>query len=156
MKKLLILLLSVAALAVRLPAQPAADRFAGLKAKIESLLNPRLEPAPLPDTPANPFQFIVTGLPANLPDTVAAQPMPTTLSDEQILAYAVARLRISGLVERGGVTHLLINSASYKEADLVPLRTSGDTVYYIRLVRIADGMVTFGYNNHALTVKLPN
>ena len=82
--------------------------------------------------------------------------MPTTLDDEQILAFAVARLRISGLVERSGVTHLLINSASYKESDLIPLRASGDTVYYIRLVRIADGTVTFGYNDHALTVKLPN
>lgn len=156
MKNLLLLLLFVSALAVRLPAQPAADRFAGLKAKIETLLNPRLNPAPLSDKPANPFQFIVTGLPVDIPDTVATQPMPTTLSDEQILAYAVARLRISGLVERGGVTHLLINSASYKEADLIPLRAGGDTVYYIRLVRIADGAVTFGYNDHALTIKLPN
>ena len=156
MKNLLFLLLFVSVLAVRLPAQPAAARIAGLKTKIETLLRPRLDPAPLPDKPANPFQFIVTGLPVDIPDTIATQPMPTTLSDEQILAYAVARLRISGLVQRGGVTHLLINSASYKEADLVPLRASGDTVYYIRLVRIADGEVTFGYNDHALTVKLPN
>lgn len=154
MKNPLLLLLCLAALAVRLPAQPAADRFAGLKAKIDILLSPRLEPAPLPDKPANPFQFIVTGLP--LPETIVTQPMPTTLDDEQILAFAVARLRISGLVERSGVTHLLINSASYKESDLIPLRASGDTVYYIRLVRIADGTVTFGYNDHALTVKLPN
>jgi hypothetical protein len=154
MKHTLILLLCVTALTARLPAQPAADRFAGLKGKIEILLNPRLDPAPLPDKPANPFQFIVTGLPADIPS--ATIPIPTTLDDQQILAYAVARLRISGLVERGGVTHLLINSASYKEADLVPLRVGGDTVYYIRIVRIADGMVTFGYNDFALVVKLPN
>lgn len=153
MKNLLILLLFVSALAVRLPAQPGADRFAGLKTKIDALLNLRLNPAPLPDKPANPFQFIVTGLPV---ETIITQPIPTTLDDEQILAYAVARLRISGLVERGGITHLLINSTSYKEADLVPLRASGDTVYYIRLVRIADGEVTFGYNDFTLTVKLPN
>ena len=156
MKHLLFLLLVISALAGRLPAQPGADRFAGLKGKIDTLLSPRLDPAPLPDKPANPFQFILTGLPVDIPDTIATQPMPTTLSDEQILAYAVARLRISGLVERSGVTHLLINSASYKEADLIPLRASGDTVYYIRLVRIANGEVTFGYNDHALTVKLPN
>lgn len=157
MKNLLILLLCVTALAARLSAQPGADRFAGLKARIDTLLNPRLTPAPLPDKPANPFQFIVTGLPLDTPpETVITQPMPTTLDDEQILAYAVARLRISGLVERGGVTHLLINSASYKEADLIPLRAGGDTIYYIRLVRIANGAVTFGYNDFALTVKLPN
>jgi hypothetical protein len=157
MKNILILLLFVTALGVRLPAQPGTDRFAGLKAKIEALLNPRLNPAPLPDKPANPFQFIVPGLPLDTPpETLITQPIPATLDDEQILAYAVARLRISGLVERGGITHLLINSASYKEADLVPLRVSGDTVYYIRLVRIADGEVTFGYNDYTLTIKLPN
>lgn len=157
MKNLLLFLLFLAALAVRLPAQPGADRFGGLKAKIDILLNPRLNPDTLPEKPANPFQFVVTGLPLDTPpETVAMQPIPTTLDDEQILAYAVARLRISGLVERGGVTHLLINSASYKESDLIPLRAGGDTVYYIRLVRIADGGVTFGYNDHTLTVKLPN
>lgn len=157
MKHILILLLFVSALAARLPAQPATDRFAGLKTKIEALLSPRLNPAPLPDKPANPFQFIVAGVPIETPpETINTQPIPTTLDDEQILAYAVARLRISGLVQRGGVTHLLINSASYKEADLVPLRASGDTVYYIRVVRIADGEVTFGYNDFTLTVKLPN
>lgn len=157
MKNIIVLLLFVSVAAVRLPAQPGADRFAGLKAKIEALLSPRLNPAPLPEKPANPFQFIVTGLPIETPpETTTTQPIPTTLDDEQILAYAVTRLRISGLVQRGGVTHLLINSASYKEADLVPLRASGDTVYYIRLVRISDGEVTFGYNDFTLTVKLPN
>ena len=57
MKNPLLLLLCLAALAVRLPAQPAADRFAGLKAKIDILLSPRLEPAPLPDKPARTSQF---------------------------------------------------------------------------------------------------
>ncbi len=138
--------------------QAGADRFGDLKAKIASLLTPRLHPTALPEKPANPFTMLVSAVPvlATTEIPVEPVPIPTTLDDDQILAYAVARLRISGLVQRGGVTHLLINSASYKEADLVPLRTGGDTVYYIRLVRIGDTEVTFGYNQSTLTVKLPN
>lgn len=154
MKNVFTILFCLVALVIQLPAQAAADRFGGLKAKIDILLSPRLDPAPLPDKPANPFQFTATG---DIPrEIIATQPIPTALNDEQILAHAVARFRISGVVQRSGVTHLLINSASYKEADLVPLRTGGDTVYYIRLVRITDGDVTFGYNDHVITVRLPN
>lgn len=158
MKRILLLSLLLLTLAPRLAAQPSADRFSDLKAKIEALLNGRLNPAPLPDKPANPFVSTQPGLPvAVTPEApVETQPIPTTLDDDQILAYAVARLRISGLVQRGGVTHLLINSASYKESDLVPLRASGDTVYYIRIVLIGETEVTFGYNQSTLTVKLPN
>lgn len=158
MKKILLLSLLPFALAAQLPAQGGADRFGDLKAKIEALLSPRLNPSALPEKPANPFVSTLPGLPvAVTPEApIETQPIPTTLDDDQILAYAVARLRISGLVQRGGVTHLLINSASYKEADLVPLRASGDTVYYIRIVHIASTEVTFGYNQSTLTVKLPN
>ncbi len=156
--KRIILTLSLLTLAPHLPAQGGTDRFGDLKAKIEALLAPRLNPPALPDRPANPFVSTLPGLAvAPNPETpIETQPIPTTLDDDQILAYAVARLRISGLVHRGGVTHLLINASSYKESDLVPLRASGDTVYYIRVVRIGDTEVTFGYNQSSLSVKLPN
>ncbi|MDQ5977684.1 MAG: hypothetical protein QG602_656 [Verrucomicrobiota bacterium] len=158
MKNFFPLLLCALLLPVVGPAQPGADRFGDLKAKIEALLNARLQPAPLPEKPANPFVSLLPSLPvAVTPETpLETTPIPTTLDDDQVLTYAVSRLRISGLVQRAGVTHLLINSASYREADLIPLRASGDTVYYIRLVRIADTEVTFGYNQSSLTVKLPN
>lgn len=157
MKRILLTLLLLA-LAPHLPAQGGSDRFADLKAKIEALLAPRLNPPALPDKPANPFVSNLPGPPvAPAAETpIETQPIPATLDDDQILAYAVARLRISGLVQRGGVTHLLINSSSYKESDLVPLRATGDTVYYIRVLRIGDTEVTFGYNQSSLSVKLPN
>lgn len=158
MKKILPLVLCALMLPVVGPAQPGADRFGDLKTKIEALLNARLQPAPLPEKPANPFVSLLPALPVPLtPEApVETTPIPATLDDDQVLAYAVVRLRISGLVQRAGVTHLLINSASYREADLIPLRAAGDTVYYIRLVRISETEVTFGYNQSSLTVKLPN
>ncbi len=150
--------LSLIALPLHSQAQAQADRFGDLKAKISTLLTPRLQPTPLPEKPANPFTVILSAAPVSVTTEIPIEPVPipTTLDDDQVLTFAVARLRISGLVQRGGVTHLLINSASYKEADLVPLRAGGDTVYYIRLVRIGDTEVTFGYNQSTLTVKLPN
>jgi hypothetical protein len=143
-----------------LPAQGPGDRFGGLKAKIEALLTPRLKPEPLPDKPANPFQFTLPGIPTvtlNSSEPKPAQPVPSILSDDdQILAYGVARLRITGTVLRGGVSHLLINSTTYKESDLIPVRATGDTVYYIRVVKIAENEVTFGYNAATLAIPLPN
>ena len=65
--------------------QQPADRFGGTKAKIEALLQPRLKPEPLPDKPANPFQFTVTGSIAVVPtDPVPTQPVvPNVLSDDE-------------------------------------------------------------------------
>jgi hypothetical protein len=150
--------LALFALPLRSLGQGNADRFGDLKAKIATLLSPRLQPTALPEKPTNPFTVLMSAAPVSVTTEIPVEPVPipTTLDDDQILAFAVARLRISGLVQRGGVTHLLINSASYKEADLVPLRAGGDTVYYIRLVLIGDSEVTFGYNQSTLTVKLPN
>jgi hypothetical protein len=145
-------------LAVSLPGQPGNDRFGGTKAKIEALLNPRLKPEPLPDKPANPFQFTLPGSVIAAPiDPGPTQPVPSTLSDDdQILAFSVARLRITGLVLRNGIAHLLINSATYKESDLVPVRAGGDLVYYIRIARITESRVTFVDNDASMVVPLPN
>lgn len=161
MKKFATIILFALVLTGLLPAQGPSDRFGSLKAKIEALLDPRLKPDPLPANPANPFQFTPPGstvvvMPGPVNPT-PVEPEPNTLTDdEQILAYAVTRLRITGLVQRSGISHLLINSVTYKEADLIPVRGTGDTMYYIRVVRIADHEVTFGYNAVALVVPLPN
>jgi hypothetical protein len=135
--------------------QSGSNRFADLKSKIDALLKDRQNPTPLPERPANPF--VLKQATVTVPDApVETQPIPTTLDDDQILAFAVQRMRITGLVLRNGVAHLLINSASYREADLVPIRGSGDTVHYIRVVKITETEVTFGYNKGAMTIKLPN
>jgi hypothetical protein len=158
MKPLAALLLLALTLTVPLPGQPGNDRFGGTKAKIEALLSPRLKPEPLPEKPANPFHFTQAGSVIVAPtDPVPTQPVPSTLSDDdQILAFSVARLRITGLVLRNGIAHLLINSSTYKESDLVPVRTGSDIVYYIRIVRITENEVTFGYNATSVVVPLPN
>ena len=160
MKKPVAIILLALFLPALLSAQGPDTRFGSLRAKIEALLNPRLKPEPLPAKPANPFQFTLPGtvvLPTGPIDSGPTRPLPTALTDDdQILAYGVARLRITGQVLRGGVSHLLINSVTYKESDLIPVHAAGDTVYYIRIVRIGDGEVTFGYNSASLIVPLAN
>ncbi|HEX2862537.1 MAG TPA: hypothetical protein VHN79_12900 [Lacunisphaera sp.] len=156
MKSPVILSLLVFAGASLLSAQQPADRFSTTRAHIDALLNHRLKPSPLSDKPANPFQFAPTR-PVGPAIPIPSQPEASILAgDDQILAYGVSRLRITGLVLRNGISHLLINSITYKEGDLIPVRAAGDTVYYIRVVRIADRDVTFSYNEAAMVVPLPN
>ena len=146
--------------------EAAPDRFERTKARIESLLSQRLKPDALPANPANPFLFtgtsalfaVTTGGPAG-PATPAANPLPesavnTVMNDEQILAFCISRIRIGGQVMRGGRAHLLINSATYKEGDLIPVRANAETVYYVKVVSIVPGEVVFGYNDVFVTVQL--
>ena len=106
----------------------APDRFERTKAHVETLLSHRLKP-----------------------DTLPAKPVMT---DEQILAFCVTRIRIGGQVMRGERAHLLINSATYKEGDLIPVRANTETVYYVKIVRISVGEVVFGYNDVFVTLPL--
>jgi hypothetical protein len=139
-------------------AQHPADRFQTTRTRIEALLNQRLKPSSLPEKPANPFDFTQPGTQVLVP----GDPIPTQIvsniprTDDEILAYAVARLRITGLVLRGGVSHVLINSTTYRDGDLIPVSGSGETVYYIRLKRISDRKVVFEYNDASAEVVLPN
>jgi hypothetical protein len=116
-----------------------------------------LKPTELPAKPANPFYFTGGALALTPAGPVApAIPEPAVnavMDDEQILAFCVSRLRIGGQVQRGGRAHLLINSATYKESDLIPVRANAETVYYVKIVRITTGEVVFGYND--ATVALP-
>ncbi len=152
-------------LASLLPAlQAAADRFDRTKAHLDALLNHRLKPEALPAKPANPFLFtggsggtaILTPVERGGPVApVIPEPTANSLSDDdQILAFCVSKLRIGGQVQRGGRAHLLINSATYKEADLIPVRANAETVYYVKIVRIAPGEVVFGYNDVVVTLPL--
>ncbi len=134
------------------------DRFDRTKAHIEALLNPRLKPEALPAKPANPFYF-TGGTQSVVPTRPVTPTVPeptanSVMDDDQILAYCVSRLRIGGQVQRGGRALLLINSATYKEADLIPVRANAETVYYVKIVRIAPGEVIFGYNDVVVTLPL--
>ncbi len=139
------------------------DRFDRTKARIAALLNHRLKPDDLPAKPANPFLFTggsggtLTLTPERGGPPVSVTPEPivnTVMDDDQILAFCVSRLRIGGQVQRGGRAHLLINSTTYKEDDLIPVRGGTDIVYYVKVVRIAPSGVVFGYNDAVLTLPL--
>jgi hypothetical protein len=140
-----------------LSAQQPGDRFTTTRTKIESLLNQRLKATALPESPANPFQFTAPGSALLAPiDPNPNQPESDLLTtDDQILAFSVARLRVSGLVWRNNVFHVLINANTYKEGDLIPVRGAGEAVYYIRLMRISERDVTFRYNDTSVSVLLP-
>jgi len=139
------------------------DRFERTKARIDNLINHRLKPDALPAKPANPFLFTGTGAlfavagsgPANPPPVATPEPTAaTSMDDAQILAFCVSKIRIGGQVMRGERAHLLINSATYKEGDLIPVRANSETVYYVKIVRIAPGEVVFGYNDVFVTLPL--
>jgi len=147
----------------------APDRFERTKARIDALLNQRLKPDALPAKPANPFLFTGAGalfaVTSSGPAVPAGPAKPTVsttpdtvpnavMTDEQILAFCVTRIRIGGQVLRGERTHLLINSATYKDGDLIPVRANAETVYYVKIVRIAPGEVVFGYNEVFVTLPL--
>jgi hypothetical protein len=160
------ILLSFCLLSSVLCLEAAPDRFDRTKARIDALLNPRLKPDALPAKPANPFLFTGTGalfavasggptVPAKAPVAVTPDtPTNTVMTDDQILAFCVSRIRIGGQVMRGERTHLLINSATYKDGDLIPVRANAETVYYVKIVRIAPGEVVFGYNDVFVTLPL--
>lgn len=143
-------------------ATAAPDRFERTKARIDALLDRHQKAEALPAKPANPFYFLPPGatLPADpgsakpVAPTEEQRPVAALADDDQILAYCVARLRVSGQVQRGGVAHLMINSNTYREGDLIPVRGTGETVYYVKVVRVAANEVVFGYNDSVLTIPL--
>jgi hypothetical protein len=134
------------------------DRIEATLEQLNQLLDRHRKAEPLPAKPANPFAFgaiSAPALPAN-PTTPITTPIATSAlsGDEQILAYCIARLRISGQVQRAGVRHVMINTATYREGDLVPVAGAGDTVYYVRVVRVEPGVVEFAYNEATVTVPI--
>ncbi len=142
------------------PVLAAPDRFERTKAHIDALLDRRLKAVPLAAKPANPFLFALAGAVAPVgpvtPDTppVIGPTAAVLADDDQILAYCVARLRITGQVLRGDVSLLMINANTYRVGDLVPVRGGGDTVYYVKVVRIEPNEVVFSYNDAVLTIAL--
>lgn len=132
---------------------PSSDRFDRTKQRVDALLQQRRTPDVLPAKLANPFSYIVPGIVSPIP--VVTNPLPTSSKfgdDTQILAYCVSRFRLGGEVLLGGTLHLQINSATYKEGDLIPVPGNGDTVYYIKVVKINRADIVFGYNDAVLTL----
>lgn len=153
---LLALGLAVASAAAGKPAKSGsgssktAPNFQRTKSRIDALLNPRLKPEPLPEIVPNPFQL------AELPAANTGDPKPVdkapVSSDEEMLLYYGASLKISGVVRINDQTHLVINQAPYKVGDLVNLKTKDGNVK-LRVLGISPGELTLGLNDAVQIVK---
>lgn len=143
------------ALLALVPVHAAApERAAQTRARIEALIGRRVNPQPLPEALPNPFQ---TG--SDRPGGGPAQPagpagpgVPVE-DDLSILARYAATLRISGVVEIGGRSQLVINGTPFKEGDLVKvLRT--EPPEYLKLIGISRNEITLGFRAAVLILPL--
>lgn len=167
------LLLLTAALVLSASAQPAvpskaeaatalamkriADRYALTKARITSLLEPRMNPVPLPATLPNPF-FLPSDLPPadDGPGSEADNTILPTGPDESdagTLAKFAANLKVSGLTILNGVSHLTLNQTLCKVGDIIPLESKGRTVY-IQILEITPTELTLGLNEEKQRIRL--
>jgi len=150
-------LLLAAAVASGAPASArakSADQFARTKAHIEALLKHRLNPEPLPANLPNPFQApggtAVVDAPRSGPP--GNDPPPPVNSDSETLVRLAAALKITGRVKLNDQVHLIINQATYKEGDRIPIYGKSD-VTYLQVIRIAPGELTLGLNEAMETVR---
>lgn len=168
-----LLLAAAPAVAASAPAGPAlkkaVDRFDRTKARIDALLRNRLQPEPLPASLPNPFLLTeafslteVSRTPGDPPDHGAEPAGPETKtpveaappgSDAELLAFYATTLKISGTVQVNGRLQLVINQSSYKEGDLILLHKKDATIY-LKVVRIAPGELTLGYNGVEQVLKI--
>ena len=130
---------------------PFAPRFKQVRERIDALFGHRNETPPAPDLRTNPFR--VPGAPvATLPRHDEAPKAPDVASDLSLLQQSAATLRVSGVFEIGGRSHLVINARPYKEGDVVQTQVQGEAVY-LRVREIAKRSVTLELNDAELTLK---
>jgi hypothetical protein len=130
-------------------AQPSAEWIKRTKERIETLLGPKHDATPIPAVLANPFLP-----PGKTPEPAHQSDHPVALvSDAENLNRLAATLKINGVVQIGGVPQVIINQLSYKEGDLVAVR-SGDQATYLRVVRITANTFTLELNKVEKTIRL--
>ena len=165
-----LLLSALMAPAAPTPGVPApkktTDRFERTKEHIDALLKNRLKPEPLPANLPNPFFLteVASRPPGGAPDHAAEPaghetPVPADAappgSDAEFLAFYAATLKISGTVLLNGRPQLVINQSSYKEGDIIVLHNK-ETNIYLKILHIAPGELTLGYNGGEQTLKFKN
>ena len=134
-----------------------SDRYALTKTRIAALLDQRVHPTPLPNSPPNPFYRPSAlppsdNVPANPVDGATAPAAPD-ISDADTLAKFIAGIKIGGVVEVGNQSRLSINSTLCKAGDVIPAGTKDHPVY-ISVVRITPDEVTLGLNQAEQTVRV--
>lgn len=135
-------------------ASPDAPKPGRTKQRIDLLLGRRLHPQALPIELPNPFTAASGGLalPAETkkPDEPAAAGRPPT--NGEILARTVATLKIGGVIRLKDQTQIIINELPRREGEFFFVEAGGGTIY-LRVVRIAPGQVTIGYQDAEQTLK---
>ena len=134
---------------------PFAPRFKQVRDRIEALFGHRNETPPAPDLRTNPFRVpgaAVPVAPVNREQTAAAPTAPAAVADLTLLQDSAATLRVSGVFEIGGRSHLVINARPYKEGDVVQTQVKGEAVY-LRVREISKRSVTLELNEAELTLK---
>jgi hypothetical protein len=172
-RSLLLVLLSVALLlaggsaavaqgmdsATAITLKRVTDRYALTKARIASLLEPRMHQEPLPANLPNPFYRAPELLPDATGTTPGASPDTSQLpaepdaTDAGTLAKFAATLKVSGVTILNGVPRLTLNQTLCKAGDIIPLDRKGGTVY-IQVVKITDDELTLGLNDERQVVRI--
>lgn len=134
---------------------PFAPRFKQVRDRIDDLYRHRNEPPSPPDARSNPFR--TPGTPAAAPVAAAAGAdeaslTPDAASNLSLLQLSVATLRVSGVFEVGGRSHLVINKRPYKEGDVIQTQVQGEPVY-LRIREISKRSVTLELNEAEMTLK---
>ena len=132
------------------------ERYARTKQQIATLLDPRMHPAPLPTVQPNPFyhptEMPVTGAPTEKAAEEAV-PAAADISDGDTLAKYATALKLSGVVVRDGLPHLMINSLLCKVGDVIPVGTKERPVY-LQVVKITPEELTLGLNEAKQVLRL--
>lgn len=131
------------------------DRYALTRSRISALLDLRLNPAPLPANPPNPFYQPPAEVIAEqtAPDPNQAVPEAADLSDADMLRKYAGTLKIGGIIDRNDVLHLTINNLTSKVGDIITVGTKERPVY-LKLVALTPNEFTLSLNDATLTVSL--
>ncbi len=134
-------------------ANPLAPRFKQVHERIDALFQHRnASPAPL-DPKDNPFRLPGTRPSAPVVEATTAEPVVVAAMDSLAqLQQAAATLKVSGVFEKGGRSHLVINARPYQEGDVVQTQVSGEKVY-LRVREISKRSVTLVLNDAEMTLK---
>lgn len=129
---------------------PFAARLKQVHDRIDALFHHRNEAPPPLDARNNPFRVAGASAPAARPGDGA--PAPDPVSNLSRLQESVSTLRVSGVFEFSGRSHLVINARPYKEGDVVQTQVQGDAVY-LRVREISKRSVTLELGDAEMTLK---
>jgi hypothetical protein len=140
------------------------EQFKEVKRRVAELFLHRNQTPPSPDPRCNPFRTpggvvlapragpereIGTKVPAGS-EAITHDSAPG--NNLTLLQQAAATLRVSGNVEKAGLTQLLINNRPYKEGDLVKTQVQGEEVF-LRIKEIARRSVTLALEDAEMILK---